>query len=225
MFRVRFILVIAMASVLAGCVAPVPTRPEPDYQPVMPASEPQQAKTLGSIYGDSQFDNLFVDRRAFRVGDVVTVRLEERTSSSKSAETSVKKEASNELLNPQVLGESFGATLGQSMSALDSKNDFKGTAESDQSNSLEGTLTVIVAEVYPNGLMRVRGEKWLHLNRGEEYLRLSGLLRSADIADDNSVSSARLADARFSYSGTGDLANSNAPGWLSRFFLSPKFPF
>ncbi len=225
MARVRFLTMMVTAHLLAGCVAPVPTRPEPDYQPVMPASEPQPAKTLGSIYGDSQFDNLFVDRRAFRVGDVVTVRLEERTSSSKSAETSVKKEASNELLNPQVLGESFGATLGQSMSALDSKNDFKGTAGSDQSNSLDGTLTVIVAEVYPNGLMRVRGEKWLHLNQGEEYLRLSGLLRSEDIGDDNSVSSARLADARFSYSGTGDLANSNAPGWLSRFFLSPKFPF
>lgn len=225
MARVGLLLGLVTVNLLSGCVAPLPTRPEPDYQPVMPASEPQQAKTLGSIYGDSQFDNLFVDRRAFRVGDVVTVRLEERTSSSKSAETSVKKEASNELLNPQVLGESFGATLGQSMSALDSKNDFKGTAGSDQSNSLDGTLTVIVAEVYPNGLMRVRGEKWLHLNQGEEYLRLSGLLRSADIADDNSVSSARLADARFSYSGTGDLANSNAPGWLSRFFLSPKFPF
>lgn len=219
------LVLVIITALLAGCIAPAPTRPEPDYQPVMPASEPQQPKTLGSIFGDSQFDNLFVDRRAFRVGDVVTVRLEERTSSSKSAETSVKKAASNEALNPQLLGDSFGATLGQSMSALQSKNDFKGTAESDQSNSLDGTLTVIVAEVYPNGLMRVRGEKWLHLNRGEEYLRLSGLLRSEDIGDDNSVSSARLADARFSYSGTGELANSNAPGWLSRFFLSPKFPF
>lgn len=225
MINLKLGLLVLVLLTLAGCLAPVPTRPEPDYQPVLPASEPIQPKTTGSIFGDSQFDNLFVDRRAFRVGDIVTVRLEERTSSSKSAETSVKKESSNDTLNPQILGESFGATLGQSVNALSAKNDFKGTAGSDQSNSLDGTLTVVVAEVYPNGLMRVRGEKWLHLNRGEEYLRLSGLLRSADIGDDNSVSSARLADARFSYSGTGELANSNAPGWLSRFFLSPKFPF
>jgi flagellar L-ring protein precursor FlgH len=74
-------------------------------------------------------------------------------------------------------------------------------------------------------LMLVQGEKWLNLNRGEEYIRVSGLLRPEDIDANNTVSSLRLADARIAYSGTGELADSNQPGWLTRFFLNPIFPF
>ena len=210
---------------LVGCATTPQSRSEPMYKPVLPTSAPVQNPTLGAIYSAERFDPLFTDRRAFRVGDIVTIRLEERTRSSKSAETSVTKDQNNQAANPLILGEDFGAPLGESLNLFSHSRSFDGTAASDQSNSLDGTITAIVAEVYPNGLMRVRGEKWLKLNRGEEYLQVSGLLRGTDIDDNNSVSSARLADARFAYSGTGELAESNAPGWLSRFFLNPKFPF
>jgi flagellar L-ring protein precursor FlgH len=79
--------------------------------------------------------------------------------------------------------------------------------------------------VLPNGLLVVQGEKWLNLNRGEEYVRVSGLLRPEDVDGQNTVSSLRLADARIAYSGTGDFADTNKAGWLSRFFLSPLMPF
>jgi flagellar L-ring protein FlgH len=79
--------------------------------------------------------------------------------------------------------------------------------------------------VYPNGLLQVQGEKWLKLNRGEEYVRVSGLVRQEDIDGSNRVSSLKLADARLAYSGTGELADSNSAGWLMRFFLSPLMPF
>ena len=83
----------------------------------------------------------------------------------------------------------------------------------------------MVAEVLPNGLLLVQGEKWMNFNRGEEYLRVSGLVRPEDVDAYNSVSSLRLADARISYSGTGELADSNTPSWLSRFFFHPVMPF
>ncbi|NLC09950.1 MAG: flagellar basal body L-ring protein FlgH, partial [Gammaproteobacteria bacterium] len=70
-----------------------------------------------------------------------------------------------------------------------------------------------------------RGEKWLTLNTGDELIRISGLVRSDDISTDNTVSSTRIADARITYSGTGAFANASQPGWLSRFFMSPKWPF
>lgn len=210
---------------LSGCViAPGPSRPEPRYEPVLAPTVPPQPATVGSLYQSGNFDSLFVDRRALGVGDVVTIRLEERTTSQKSAETTVSKETSNQIVNPKVLGSVIRGTGSADLNLLDSNTDFSGNAESDQSNSLSGTLTAVIAEVYPNGLMRVRGEKWLNLNRGEEYLRVSGLLRPEDIGDDNSVSSTRLADARIAYSGTGALADANAPSWLARFFLSPRFP-
>ena len=76
-----------------------------------------------------------------------------------------------------------------------------------------------VAEVYPNGNLLVRGEKWLTLNQGEEFVQISGIVRPVDIAPDNSVPSFKVADARITYSGTGTLADSNRPGLLARFFM------
>ena len=77
----------------------------------------------------------------------------------------------------------------------------------------------------PNGIIAVRGEKWMTLNTGDELVRIAGLVRADDIATDNTVSSTRVADARITYSGTGSFADANQPGWFDRFFLSPLFPF
>ncbi len=81
-----------------------------------------------------------------------------------------------------------------------------------------------VHAVQPNGILEIRGEKWLTLNQGDEYIRLSGLVRADDIQNDNSVSSQRIADARISYAGRGALSDANAAGWLTRLFNHPLFP-
>jgi flagellar L-ring protein precursor FlgH len=168
---------------------------------------------------------LYGDSRAGEVGDVVTIVFEERTQSSKSAGTTISKESDNEILNPTLFGNLLRGHTEPLGNEIESSSDFKGQGKSDQRNSLSGTLTAVVAEVLPNGLLLVQGEKWLNLNRGEEYLRVSGLLRPEDIDGNNSVSSLRLGDARIAYSGTGELANSNSSGWLTRFFMNPIFPF
>jgi flagellar L-ring protein precursor FlgH len=90
---------------------------------------------------------------------------------------------------------------------------------------LTGDITVTIAQVLANGNLVVRGEKWLTLNQGEEFIQISGIVRPADISPDNSVPSLRLADARITYSGKGQVANSNRPGWLNRFFSSVVWPF
>lgn len=76
-----------------------------------------------------------------------------------------------------------------------------------------------------NGILRIKGEKWLRLNQGDEYIRLRGLVRVDDIDESNRVSSQRIANAQITYAGRGSLAEANQPGWLSRFFQSPLFPF
>jgi flagellar L-ring protein FlgH len=103
--------------------------------------------------------------------------------------------------------------------------DFQGTGESDQSNQLTGSITVTVANVLPNGLLEVRGEKWLQLNRGNEFIRINGLVRKEDISPDNTILSTRVADVRIVYSGTGTLADSNEAGWLTQFFVGNLWPF
>ncbi|MEM9624150.1 MAG: flagellar basal body L-ring protein FlgH [Pseudomonadota bacterium] len=223
----RAILTVSMLLMTTACaVAPNPSRPEPVYTPVWPEMVDPTPASAGSLYQVSHNLSLFGDRRAARVGDVITISLEEQTRSSKSAETSIRKDTSNELLNPKVFG-SVVRGVGDDgvFNSLDSSTQFSGEGESDQSNSLTGTITAVVAKVLPNGLLLVQGEKWFQLNRGEEYVRISGLVRAEDINSDNSVSSLRLADARIAYSGTGEIAQANQAGWLTRFFVGTLNPF
>jgi flagellar L-ring protein precursor FlgH len=99
-----------------------------------------------------------------------------------------------------------------------SNQAFKGNGSAAQDNQLSGELTVTVAQVLPNGVLRVAGEKRLTLNRGEEQVQLTGLVRVDDLGPDNSVLSTRVADARIRYSGTGQIADQSRQGWLARFF-------
>jgi flagellar L-ring protein precursor FlgH len=164
--------------------------------------------------------SLTSDARAFRVGDVVTVQLQETTQASKKAGTSFSK-GSTATAAPIT---AFGKSLKTGLSIAGDRS-FTGDATSTQQNALTGAITVIVQEVLPNGLLRVAGEKRLQLNQGEEFVRLKGYLRAADIDNENQVSSLRVANARIAYSGQGSLADANTPGWLTRFFTGPLMPF
>ncbi|MBA1331869.1 flagellar basal body L-ring protein, partial [Candidatus Endoriftia persephone str. Guaymas] len=113
-------------------------------------------------------------------------------------------------------------TLAFSTSAA---NDFKGEGSASQSNAITGNITVSVIEVLPNRNLMIRGEKRIGINQGNEYIRLSGIVRSQDISPENQVESSRIADPTIIYVGDGQLADSNAMGWLAKFFISPIFPF
>ena len=99
-------------------------------------------------------------------------------------------------------------------------NTFNGTGKGSQSNSLKGQISVSVVKVYANGNLQVQGEKWLMLNNGNEYVRVTGLIRPSDISSDNTVSSQRIANARIQYGGTGDFADTQERGFFSRLFNS-----
>jgi len=196
-------------------------RPAPfDETPAVTRST-QPRGTSGGVFTPDTGLSLVSDSRAFRVGDVVTVILQETTQASKSAGTSLGKDSNASIAAPSLLGKTF-PKAGVDLSA---QRGFKGDASSTQQNALTGAITVIVQEVMPNGLLKVAGEKVLTLNQGEEFVRLRGFLRAADIDANNQVSSQRIANARIAYGAQGSLADTNQPGWLTRFFLGPLMPF
>lgn len=213
---------LAVLALLAGC-AGVGLPPAAPSMADQTAPLPRAAARGGLSGGVFNADAvpLTSDARAFRTGDVVTVFLEETTQASKRAGTSISKDSSVGVTPAGLLGKTFP----KSAVDISAERSFSGDATSTQQNALSGALTVIVQEVLPNGLLRVAGEKSLTLNQGEEFVRLSGFLRAADIDNDNQVSSLRVANARISYSGKGALSDANQPGWLTRFFVSPWMPF
>ncbi|BBN53545.1 flagellar L-ring protein [Pseudomonas chlororaphis subsp. aurantiaca] len=229
----RFVSVLALSGfvVLGGCVAPTPKPNDPYYAPVLPRTPLPAAANNGSIYQAGFEQNLYSDRKAFRVGDIITITLNERTQASKNANSQVDKNSKTGIGLTSFFGGGLSTNnpVGGGDLSLDvgysGDRATKGDSKSGQSNSLTGSITVTVADVLPNGIIAVRGEKWLTLNTGDELVRIVGLVRADDIATDNTVSSTRVADARITYSGTGAFADASQPGWFDRFFLSPLFPF
>jgi flagellar L-ring protein precursor FlgH len=108
---------------------------------------------------------------------------------------------------------------------VDNNSEFDGKGDSSQSNRLEGDISVTVAQRLSNGNLLVRGQKWIAINQGKEYVRIQGIVRPIDIDPDNSISSLKVADARISYGANGALADANKPGLLARFFNMPWMPF
>ena len=92
------------------------------------------------------------------------------------------------------------------------------TATTNSNFNLDGTVSVTVVRVFPNGNLEIKGQKKLVLNDGSEYLRLSGIIRPGDISASNTIASSNIADARITYTNAGVYADSTQPGWLSKIF-------
>lgn len=222
----RYVCMAALVVFIQACtIAPKPMPNDPSYAPVVPSAAQIPPANSGGIYQPDYSIGLFEDRKANRVGDIISVILSERTQSSKVADTEIKKENGVTFGAGTVLGVTPSMGNYNMQTDVTQDRELKGEASSDQSNSLSGSIAVTIAQILPNGLMVVRGEKWMTLNRGEEFIRIKGLIRPEDVQPDNTILSTRIADARISYSGTGDLADANTHGWGSRFFNSEFWPF
>ena len=213
MFDARLLIVVALA--MQGCSDEGFGR-APGVAATLPAPPPAEPPpATGSLYNPASYTSLAGDRRARRVGDLVTIRLIERTQARKSSTADTARDSNTALRLPDVPPFSY---VPDGLTSGGMKQGFKGAGSAAQDNQLSGELTVTVAQVLPGGVLRVAGEKRLTLNRGEEQVQLTGLVRIEDLGPDNSVASTRVADARIRYSGTGQIADQSKQGWLARFF-------
>ncbi|EHL32276.1 flagellar basal body L-ring protein FlgH [Legionella drancourtii] len=219
----NFLVVGFSVLVLGGCDAinPPVQGKNPDYAPTYPAApDPKQLRReSGAIYHPETALPLFETARARHEGDILTVYLLENTNASKNATLQQMKNDSNVMTNSATFGDTYSMNIN-----LNNQRQFNGSAQAVQNNQLAGSISVTVAKVLSNGNLVVQGEKWVKINQGEEYVRLSGIVRPQDIKADNSTTSDRVANARISYGGTGQVNNTNAQGWLARFMWGPLFP-
>ena len=188
----------------------------------------------GAIYNGRHSDNFFGRSRNYRVGDLITVMLDESTRAGREQKGSVSRDAENNVvpsglvskimrLPDKLLGNKFdGALNGVNLNKSTIKSDGVGTA--GQSASLSGAVSVTVVEVLSNGNLMVRGEKQLALTEGAEIIQVSGIIRPDDVSPNNMVQSRRLANAQISYRGTGDMAAVAKTGWGTKALLK-VWPF
>ncbi len=211
------LLLIALA--LAPTPALAKDKVAPDAFSVSMPAPPAPPAANGSIF-QGGYVPLTSGGRAGAVGDIITIQLVERTAATKSNAAGTQRDG-NISLTPPATGPL--SLFNPSDIAMGGGQQFKGKGDASQSNALSGEVSVTIAAVYPNGTMLVKGEKLLTLNRGDERVQISGIVRAIDIGPDNRVLSTRVANANIRYVGKGEIARASKQGWLQRFFsiISP----
>lgn len=206
-------LVVLMSLGLAGCsplLSPVNQLP-----PAAPINLPPPPKMNGTIFQPGYEARLYTDRVAYRIGDVLTVRLEESTKGEYNSATKTDKKAKLHYPVPQI----FGTTPLQYLNVqTDTEQTFDGKGNSNESNKLTGTITVTVVSLLPNNNLQIQGESWVTLNQGQEYIQVTGLVRPEDIEPNNTVSSQRIANAKISYGARGQAGYASSGGLMTKLF-------
>ena len=167
MNRLMILLALLGPLALSGCMAPAPKPNDPYYAPVLPRTPLPASQNNGSIYQAGFENNLFGDRKAYRVGDIITITLNERTQASKNSNSQISKDSSANLGVPNLFGMAVSpknplaglSALGMTNDTLgldasfDATRSADGSGQAGQSNSLTGSITVSVAEVMPQLLL------------------------------------------------------------------------
>ncbi len=191
------------------------------HQPMTarPVVAPPAASNNGAIFQANSYAPLFEDLRARKVGDILTITLNEKINATKQSSSKAEKSQDSALAVPTIFGIP-GKSFQNAELAATSSNKFAGKGDSSSSNLFTGIITVTVVEVLPNGNMLVSGEKQIGINQGSEFIRFSGIVNPTTIVNGNTVVSTQVADARIEYRGTGYVDEAQTMGFLARFFLS-----
>lgn len=191
---------------------------DPAYRPIRNNQIDVVQLPTGSLFNPRRAVGLYQPSSHYLVGDMILIRLEEKTSAKKSLNFKSDKTGHFEL-QPVTFNAGAIQVSGDDLNAeYEQENTFDSSAQTKQNNSLQGDITVSIRELLPNGNLIVSGEKWLTLNTGDEYIRFSGELRASDIDSDNSVSSVKVGNARIEYSGKGTQQENQERSLLGKLF-------
>ena len=227
----RLETLVAMATLLCACgprhIGPHVAR-ERDYHTGDYEQAPEPISS-GSLWTDSS-RGLFADFRANRVGDIVTIAIDETARASGDASTNMDREADHSFGMPSFMG--FMGALSNAHPGIDPSNllnvmseyGFMGDGDTARGTRARGTVAVRVKRRLPNGDLFVEGTKIIMINDEELHVYVSGVIRPSDIDTNNSIRSSLVADAQIEFTGAGALTDNQRQGWLSR-LISKVRPF
>jgi len=218
---IRLLAIVPFTLLLGACASKPPLEENSDFEPIRPLEPSASALPTGSILGNSMHMSLFQGQRQWRVGDIITVVLNESTQASRNSSLITERKATNDALSSSwtdalLTPNGFWGDVRGDIDLTKAEIGSEGVGTAAQANALSGVITAMVAEVMPNGNLIVEGRKQLSLTEGAEFIQIRGVVRSRDVQPDNTVSSMRMAQAQISYRGTGNLAESTQPGWVTQ---------
>ena len=173
---------------------------------------------------------LFRDMRAIQPMEIVTVMINENSEGMKRAETDAESKFSILAAIQNFFGEELeyqSDNAGLDPAALinaTTNSKFEGEGETKRAGSLRASMSAVVLEVLPNGLLRLEGTRIMSVDHEEEVMVISGLVRPRDVDAQNKVESNRIANMRIDFYGRGVVAEQTFPGWMAR-LIRYAWPF
>ncbi|MCD6265815.1 MAG: flagellar basal body L-ring protein FlgH [Deltaproteobacteria bacterium] len=233
----KYFLLCIILIFLSGCAAwPTNTSHVREIkriqEPQFPEYKPPEIEE-GSLWSETNGITLYPDRRARKVGDIVTVRIVEDPEAELNANTKTSRKSS---IDAQLKLLGYMRALGEKNPRLAQNpgtddlikaglgSSFDGKGSSDRDGHVKAYISAVVINVLPNGNLYINGKREIKVNHETQYIALSGIIRPEDITPSNEISSTYVADARISYSGIGPVADKQKPGWLGR-IIDHVWPF
>lgn len=233
------VLVAFAALVLGGCadtlrdvarepnLTPVGAGLNPKIVPIVSTPPPKVVyRGDKSLWQDASAD-LFKDRRALNVGDVLTVKISIKDKAEMDNETN---RSRNSTIDAGIQGDiSNGVPLKKlrgvdASAAIDTKSETKGKGEINRRESIDLLVAAVVTEIMPNGNLVISGSQEVRVNYEMRVLQVSGIVRPRDISADSSVSYEKIAEARIAYGGRGRLNEVQQPAWGQQ-LVDKIYPF
>lgn len=230
-FIVASLLIIGFAGCTANKhnrVTAEPLKADVHQLPQKPVYLPNVADE-GSLWTDNSGSLYFVDTRARRAGDVITIDIVENTSSKMDANTKAARTSGIDgTIDSSLgymralqeanrrLGLNLDGTASNTLFKANLKNEFDGKGTSDRSGQVTASIGARVTEVLLNGNLVIFGKRNMKVNNETQIITVSGIIRPADIDTDNRIKSTYIADALIEYTGRGVIAEKQKPGWGSR---------
>ena len=219
------LVVLAMSLCAVSACADIAQRDLPPERVYMAPDQNQLPEPDGSIYSRIGQEGLLGVDKARRPGDLVTILIEEQVSASTSATGNASRTSKSTALTAGALSGldrrlgKLGLPWPSDINPAASEISSTGVGKADEQGRIAGSVTGVVTEVLPNGLLAVRAYKRMELSRGAQIVKVQGLVRPSDIQPDNTVRSRRLADAEISFAAKGELADASHSGWMNRALL------
>jgi flagellar L-ring protein precursor FlgH len=199
-------LLITACNIQPSSIVPYPTSTQPERVNIKHQN--------GAIFQAQTYKPMFENYRARAVGDVITIVISEKISADKANSTSDNKSSSIDAKLTSLFGLGVSGMQAAEKSNLQSKGNMAGSA----SYNFAGTIAATVLEVRPNGELVVSGEKRVGMDKGTEFIRISGVVVPIMMDQGNSILSTKLADARVEYRTNSQIDEAEILKSFGRFF-------
>lgn len=204
----------------------------PDYRPVsMPMPrEDAEIRQNNSLWASNR-QTFFKDQRARKIGDILTVTIDIADNAKLNNKTERTRNADENATLPALSG--FEKKLNSilpngvdptNLTQATSDSTSKGEGKIDRKEDIKMQLAALIMQILPNGNMVIQGRQEVRVNFENRILDLQGVIRPEDIDPNNKISYEKIAEARISYGGKGQVTDLQQPRYGQQVY-DVIFPF